>query len=143
MKMLFWRLSPLFDDNDGGGAGAPAGSGASPAAPAAANPGGQSGTPAPSAPTGGAPAPTPAGQPGPRQYTYAEDRSNWVPSHVVRQRSEALAQAQRELEFERRRVAALTGVTRPEAPNPERDAIRNQLFQVYSTASRGCTRSSN
>jgi hypothetical protein len=64
------------------------------------------------------------------QFTYAEDRSAWVPSHRIRQESERAAKLERDLEFERQRVAALSGVKHTPAPNPEADAIRNQLFQV-------------
>lgn len=135
MKFGFSRLaSPCFDI-EGGGAGAPAGGGA-PAAAAGtppATPGGNPSAPAPGAPSSGAaPAGQPAGQPAPRQFTYQEDRSNWVPSHRIRQESERASQLARELELERNRVAALSGVTRPAAPpDPEQSAIRDQLLKVF------------
>lgn len=122
MKFGFSRLAlPMFD-TEGGGAGAPAAAATPPAAP-----GGNPGTTSPSAPAGGAP---PAAATPPPGFTYKEDRSNWVPSHRIRQESDRAAKLERDLEYERQRVAALSGVKHTPAPNPERDAIRNQLYEV-------------
>lgn len=126
MKFGMFALALPYYDGDGGpGSGAPA----APAAPP--TPGGQPSAPAPGAP--GAPPAAPAGQPHdqPAAFTYKEDRSNWVPSHVVRQATERARQIEQELAIERQRVAALTGVKPPAPPrNPEHDAIRSQLFEV-------------
>ena len=96
-------------------------------------------TPPPSAPVGSEPAssltpPASAATSAPavKKYAYDEDRSNWVPSHVVRERTQALQQLQRDLEYERQRVAALSGVKPPTPPrNPEQDAIRQQFFDLF------------
>jgi hypothetical protein len=97
-----------------------------PAAPIA--PGDTSGAPAPSAPV------VPSAPVAP-QFSYKEDRSNWVPSHVVRD-STAKAEKQRaqfeaQLQFERERVAALSGVKIQSQPDPESDAVRAQFAKLY------------
>lgn len=123
MKFAAFRLAlPFFDAENVGGAPA------APSAPSAPAPGAPSGG-QPSAPAPGAPAPvTP---PAPSGFTYKEDRSNWVPSHVVRQRTQELETLRRENEIARQRVAALSGVTIPTPPNPEHDTIRQQFSQLY------------
>lgn len=122
----FYVALPLFDPNEPGGAPAPA----APSAPAAPT-GGQPSAPAPSAPVGGAPAAPAAPPNAPAGFTYKEDRSNWVPSHVVRQNTDRIRQMENDLLLERQRVAALSGVKPPTAPrNPEHDQIRNQLYEV-------------
>jgi hypothetical protein len=123
MKFAAFRLAlPMFDPEQPGGAPA------APSAPSAPAPGAPSGG-QPSAPAPGAPAPvTP---PAPAGFTYKEDRSNWVPSHVVRQNSERARTLETELRIERERVAALTGVRLPTAPDPESDAIRAQFNKLY------------
>lgn len=121
MKVSFWRLAlPYFDDNDGAGAGAPA-AGATPPAATGGNP---------STSSPGAAAATPPPAPAPSAFTYKEDRSNWVPSHRIRQESERAAKLERELEFERQRVAALSGVKHTPAPNPERDRLKAELYEI-------------
>jgi hypothetical protein len=125
MKFATFRLAlPMFDPEQPGGAPA-SGTPSAPAAPAAPS-GGQPSAPAPGAPAAGAPA-----APAKPQFTYGEDRSNWVPSHVVRQRTEAAEKLQRDLDYERRRVAALSGVTMPTQPDPESDAIKQQFNKLY------------
>ncbi len=121
----FYVATPFFDSNDPGGAPA------APAAPSSPTPGGNPSAPTPGASAVGTPA-VPAAQPqAPTGFNYKEDRSNWVPSHVVRQRTQELEQFKRDLHYERQRVAALSGVQMPAAPrNPENDAIRNQLLEV-------------
>lgn len=123
------RLLPFFDES-GGGAGAPA------APPAGGAPtGGTQAAAAPGSPAASGVPGAPAGQPSapaaPAGFTYKEDRSNWVPSHVVRKNSDRLAQMERDLHYERQRVAALSGVQAPAAPvDPEQQAIRDQLYKV-------------
>ncbi len=120
----FYVALPMFDPNDPGGAPAPA----APSSPAPAV-GGNVGAPTPGAVVTPA---VPAVQPqAPTGFNYKEDRSNWVPSHVVRQATEKHRQIEQQLQYERQRVAALSGVQMPAAPrNPEHDAIRNQLLEV-------------
>lgn len=111
------------------GAGAPAG--------------GDAGAPAPSAPVGGsapsgaagtngsaiAGAGTSAAEPA---FTYKEDRSDWVPSRVVRERTERARQLERDLYVAQQRVAALSGVQAPAAPeDPETSRIREQFYKVF------------
>lgn len=137
MRFGKWAFSPvLCFDVEGGGAGAPSGGNGQGATPPASTGGGTpSGTPggspsgAPAQPGSG----TPSGEPAkPSGFTYKEDRSNWVPSHVVRERTEKAKQLERELEYERRRVAALTGVPMPKPPaNPEHEQIRQQFFEMF------------
>lgn len=120
MRVGFRIPGPFFYPEEGAG----------PAAPATPAPGGD-GSPAPAAPVGGTPPPTPAAPAAP-SFTYKEDRSAWVPSHRMRQETEARAQLARELDYERRRVAALSGVPAPgPAPDPENDAIRSQFNKLY------------
>lgn len=97
-----------------------------------------SGTTAVGAPNSGAG--TPSGQPnasgantGARQnFSYAEDRSNWVPPHRIRETTSRAQQLERELHIERSRVAALSGVRPPSAPeDPETAAIRQQFQKLY------------
>lgn len=126
MKFGLFRFAlPLFDSDPGGPPAAPA-------APAAATPPVSPAAPAPQ-PGSGQPSAAPAAQPhAPAPgFTYKEDRSNWVPSHVVRQRTQEYEKVQRELDFERRRVAALTGVQMPTQADPESDAIRSQFAKMF------------
>jgi hypothetical protein len=114
----------------GGGAGAPAGS--PPAAPAGGAPPAAAGGGAPASGSGGgagAPGGTPAGG-GATQYSYQEDRSQWIPPHrlnEVNQRYQALHGRFQEQE---RRVRALLGVDEASRRDPQTDAIRQQFFQV-------------
>lgn len=105
------------------------------AAPTNAATPGDTSTPAPSAPVGQpSTAPAPAAQPNaqPSQFTYKEDRSNWVPPHVQRRYVDEAQRYQRELEYERQRVAALSGVKPPAPPpDPEADAIRQQFLKLF------------
>lgn len=121
MRGFSFRLAlPFFYPEEGAG---PAASDPAPA------PGGSS-APAPGAPVGSTPA-APAAPAAP-QFTYKEDRSSWVPSHVVRERTERAAKLERELDYERRRVAALSGVQAPAAPaDPEQEVIRGQFAKLY------------
>lgn len=111
---------------------------------AAAPGGGDVSTSAPSAPVGGPASSGAAGTPPPsasagagtsaaeKAYTYKEDRSTWVPSHVVRERTERLQQIERELHYERQRVAALSGVKPPAQPeDPETARVREQFYKVF------------
>lgn len=118
----------MFDEEGGAGGGAPAGappSGGNPGAtaPGASATGNPGSTGAPAA--GSPPANTP------KTYTYPEDRSNWVPSHRLRQSSEQIQKLQRDLELATQRVAALSGVQPPKpAMDPQFEQIRQQLLHV-------------
>lgn len=121
MKFGVFVAPLMFDPNDQGGAPAPS-----------ATPGGDTGAAAPSA-SAGQPAAS-AAQPNaqPSGFTYKEDRSNWVPSHVVRQQTERLRQMERDYYVAQQRVAALSGVQPPAAPeDPEQAAIRQQFNKLY------------
>ena len=141
MRFGFWTLAlPCFDTEGGGGAGSPAGGGNTGAPSPASTSGTPAGTPAPSATPGtpGGTAQPGSGTPsggGSQGFTYKEDRSNWVPSHVLRERMEKeraeRARIERDLEFHRRQVAALTGVKPQPIPNPEHDAIKEQFLAVF------------
>lgn len=140
MRFGMWAFAPALLFDDGGGAGAGASSGGNtgatpPASPDGGTPSttpGAAGTPATAQPGSG----TPSGAPAKKRYEYDEDRSNWVPSHVIREarqkEAERRAQIERELEYERRRVAALTGVSMPKPPeSPEVAQVREQFFQIF------------
>ena len=135
MRFGMWRTTPdlvCYFETEGGGSGAPAAG--NPGATPAASPGG---TPSPSTAGNAAPTTPGAGGTGGKSiFTYPEDRSNWVPSHVLRERSDKFRQQQealqRDLEYERRRVAALTGI---EPPKPrlsqEQEQIRREFFELF------------
>lgn len=72
-----------------------------------------------------------------KQFTYTEDRSNWVPpdrlSQIARQRREI----ENQLYLERQRVAALSGVKPPAQPeDPETATMRQELERLYPGLSR-------
>lgn len=109
------------------GAGAPAGGDVGASAPSAPGgntvPGGAGGTQVSSASAGAGTSAAEA-----KQFSYPEDRSNWVPSHVVRKGTERAQQLERDLYFAQQRIAALAGVEAPKAPqDPEASRIREQL----------------
>ena len=130
MKLGVFRLAAPYFDGEGGGAGAPA----APVAPAAPT-GGNPGAPSSPAPTGEPGSAAPAGQPQgqqPKHFTYKEDRSNWVPSHVVRQRTEELERLKREYFVAQQRIAGLAGIKPPEPPvDPETAQIREQFNKLF------------
>lgn len=67
-----------------------------------------------------------------QEYRYKEDRSNWVPPHRLREINERARQYEQQLYLERQRVAALSGVQPPAAPeDPEAAAIRTQFEKLY------------
>lgn len=110
------------------------------AAPAEATPSATPASPVTATPvTSASPVATPqAPQAG---ATPAEDRSQWVPPHriretreaAIRQANEQFAQREASIRAEAQRyrdqVLALTGVTPP--PNPEIQAVRDQFGQLY------------
>jgi hypothetical protein len=120
--MRFPSFARTFDIPDGsgaGGAGAPAPSAPStPATPAQ--------TGAPGAGGGGAAAGAPTT---PTGFSYAEDRSQWIPPHRLNEvstRYRTLAEQNRDLE---RRYRALAGLEQPR--NQQHDAVRQQFGEVF------------
>ena len=136
--MKFWQtltLSPLYDaPNDGSGGGSSTDAGAA-AAGAGAGSGAQSG--AQGQPNGSQAGATtqPAGtqQAGSQAYTYKEDRSNWIPKHRFDEVNTQAARArelEQQLEQERQRVRALSGVE-PTDPNAQRaEQVREAFFNL-------------
>lgn len=127
MNRLGFVLMPLLDDlGDPSGGGSPAA--AIPAAP----------TPAPA--TGGAFAPQPATSAAPVAAPAPAAPEAMVPSYRLREAREAavrqareestrqIAEIRAEADRYRTQLQALVGVQPPQ--NPERDSVRNQLFQV-------------
>lgn len=135
MRFGMWRTTPdlvCYFETEGGGGGGAATGGNSAGTPPPASGGastGDSGSSAASA-TGG------SGTAGKSVFTYPEDRSNWVPSHVLRERSDKFRQQQealqRDLEYERRRVAALSGIEQPKPRlSAEQEQIRREFFELF------------
>lgn len=95
--------------------------------------------PAPSTPaqaTPSAPASTPT------QYSYAEDRSNWVPPHRIREGTERFQQAQtqwqsREQQYQtqldavQRQLQALVGVQPQNPADAQAQTIKDQFYQLF------------
>ncbi len=112
---VFPHFRLLCDQPDGaGGGGAGVATPPAPVAPPAASAPG----PAPSGPASGVPGQS-AGTPGSaaaaaaRKFEYDEDRSDWVPSHRLRETRE---QFEKRLEAEQRKVRALAGAEEPGDP---------------------------
>lgn len=136
--MKFWQtltLSPFYDaPNDGSGGGSSTDAGAA-AVGAGAGSGAQSG--AQGQPNGSQAGATtqPAGtqQAGSQAYTYKEDRSNWIPKHRFDEVNTQAARArelEQQLEQERQRVRALSGVE-PTDPNAQRaEQVREAFFNL-------------
>jgi hypothetical protein len=123
-----WIGQCFFDVLDGpGGGGAPAGGApnADPqgGAPGAGAPGGQ---PSGGAPAGGAPGGTPPAAP---RFSYEEDRSNWVPPHVVSRYAGRVSTVEAELNRERQRIRALSGLE--PAPDPETERVNTAMFKMF------------
>jgi hypothetical protein len=111
--------TPPADGGAGGTGSAPASTPAPSGAPAAVAPG---------APAAVAPLATPAA----KRFDYAEDRGNWVPPHRIRETSQRAQQLERDLDYERRRVAALSGVPAPaQAEDPNDASIKQELFRLF------------
>ena len=97
---------------------------------------GDNGNPNPAAAPSGQPTQTatPAPAAAPSGFTYEEDRSNWIPPHRLREIAEQRRQVERDLEIERQRVAALSGVQRQaSAPrySQQDEALREELFAKF------------
>lgn len=124
------------------GSGTPAGSGAAgnttPAStasgtPSSGTPGSGTNVPGSGTGTAGASAtPASGADTGKRQYTYEEDRSNWVPPHRIREASTKAQRLEAELGLTKRQLAALTGVQPPAPPeDPEVQQVREQFKRLY------------
>jgi hypothetical protein len=81
---------------------------------------------------GNQPAASPAGAgSGAQQFSYAEDRTNWVPPHRLREITQARQQIEQQLQHARQQVAALTNTPGPAQPSdPQQEALRRELFQL-------------
>ena len=65
------------------------------------------------------------------QFTYKEDRSNWVPSHRIAEQTKKAEQAEARYQEAQRRVAALSGV---QQPNPQDEKVaqsREALMTLF------------
>lgn len=119
------QLHPFYQvagDASTGGAPAAGSTPAASGAPAATS------TPNPSAPAG-APSSAAAAPPA-KEYKYQEDRTDWIPPHRMTEASRQRAQLMRDLEIERQRVAALSGVKLPDPKAGERDELRQALAEI-------------
>jgi hypothetical protein len=123
-------LMPLFETPGDGGAGGGTGTGADAGGTGAAGTG--TGTAAGTAATGTA-AGTSTAQPGAASgFTYKEDRSDWVPKHrfnEVNGQAQRARQLETELEVEKRRVQALSGVI-PADPGSEKQRAIDAAFRA-------------
>jgi hypothetical protein len=80
-------------------------------------------------PVGGTPAAQTAQQPA--QFTYKEDRSNWVPNHRITEETRKRQEAEARYQESQRRVAALSGVQLPD-PNADKVAqSREALMTLF------------
>lgn len=78
------------------------------------------------------------GQQQARQYTYTEDRSDWIPRHRLNETSGKLTAAEQRaqaaetaLEAERKRVAALAGVTPQDPKQQQTDEVRAAMLEMF------------
>lgn len=106
----------LFDDPADGGAGSGA-----PAGPGSASPG-TSAIPSTGAPAGGAPASTGAPAAA-KAFSYAEDRSDWMPRHRYNEATGRAKEHEQRAENYRRMLEAGTGVKVPGYQPPQDPAI--------------------
>lgn len=139
MLRKYFSLGVLLDTpGDGSGGGAPAaGAGSGSATPpstsgAAAGAGagaGATGTvPAGGSPDGGAAAAARA------QFTYAEDRSKWLPPHVGTRLAERVREMQGQYQGLESKLRVLMGIDAP--PDPRNDAILKGLAGMHPALGR-------
>jgi hypothetical protein len=65
------------------------------------------------------------------QFSYKEDRSNWVPAHRIKEQTDKARAAEARYEEAQRRVAALSGV---QTPNPQDEKVaqsREALMTLF------------
>lgn len=126
----FERFQMFYDaPGDGaGGGGLPAGD---PSGTVAAPPTSGTGStpPAGAAGVGTGQPPAGAGGDGRPVFTYAEDRSQWVPPHRLREVSERVRVMEGALSNYQARVRALMGVAEPE--DPRQVELRNAMKQMF------------
>ncbi len=145
------RLTPVLqfprftipDGDPGGGGGAPSGGGAPASAPSSGAPAGTpssapGGSPGSGAPAGsGVPAPSIPGAPAaasPSAFSYAEDRSQWIPPNRLSEVARRAQQFETEARQYRAMLEAGTGVTipgRPEPMDPETRQAQELFLQVF------------
>ncbi len=130
MHLFNRKFRKLFNTApDGAGPGGPAGGGTPPpaASPAAPTPGS-----APAAPPSGGPGAgagsggdgaRPATPPG---FTFAEDRSNWLPPYRLQ---ETQQQYERRIEKMEQKVRALMGIEAP--ADPRREQLRSAFLEMF------------
>lgn len=128
----FERFRKFYDTPGDGGAGGgapagdPSGAVASPPIPGAGNvpPSGAAGA-GTGQPAGGAG----GGDPNRPTYQYAEDRSQWVPPHRLREVTQRLQTMESALSNYQQRVRALMGVAEPE--NPRVVELKNAMKEMF------------
>lgn len=126
------RLFQVFydepDGSAGGGApaGAPAGTATPPLTPGA-------GAPPPAGAAGGGAAPPAgaagAGDPNRPVFSYAEDRSKWIPPHRYNETAERVRLLEQGLANYQQRVRALMGVAEPE--NPRVAELKRSMKEMF------------
>ncbi len=133
-RLLFRSLlsSPdglLWYPNDDGGAAPPPAGGATPPPAGTATPPPAGATPPPAGAAGATPPPS--------KYEYPEDRSAWVPPDkykkaegLVNRTSAEIAKLRSDLEASNRRIAALAGITPPNADDAEAEKIANAFYSL-------------
>ena len=135
-RSLFRTFAVLYQitPGDGAGGGQGAGSGAPAGSPATTSPavpagGGQ--------PTGAGGAGAPAGTGGvpatQQQYSFPEDRSDWIPRYRYEPLAKAAQRAQqleRDLQTQQQRFAAAMGINPGRQRDPEAERVRNALMEV-------------
>lgn len=80
--------------------------------------------------TGGGTGTGAAATPPAQKYEYAEDRSKWIPDHRFNEVARERQRLQHELELERRRIQALTGVNPPDPQAAERGELAKALGEI-------------
>jgi hypothetical protein len=134
--MKFWHIAlPLLDtpgDTGAGGGGTPAGTpGAGATGAGAEGQAGASGTPGAAGTAGTT---VPAGAPGAKQFTYAEDRTDWIPRHrfnEVSQRAQKAQTLEQQLQESQRRIQALAGVAPQNGDEPEAAQVREAFGKLF------------
>lgn len=121
----------LFDTpgDAGGGGGTPAAAGTPAAGASAGTP--AAGTPSAQGSPAGTPAQAAAGTATSTQYTYAEDRSRWIPPHRLSEETTKRQQIEQQLADAQRRIAALAGVQPPDPNADKMQQVKDAFFQMF------------
>lgn len=132
------RFEPLFDNADGQGA-AGAGAGAGDAAGAAGAGAGAVGDGNKAGAGAGEGARPGAAASGDKAFTYKEDRSDWIPKHrfnEVNTRASRAAELEAAVAERDRKIAALAGVTPPDAGTEKAEKVREAFFGLPGIGAR-------